>query len=58
VASLKRERHRELAIVAREAAERLVDDHGMLRPEHAALARELASGWLRAITDAAPAGAA
>jgi ATP-dependent DNA helicase RecG len=58
VASLQRERHRELALAARAAAERIVDDAGRLRPEHAALAQELARGWLAVIADAAPAGAA
>ncbi|MBI3751058.1 MAG: ATP-dependent DNA helicase RecG, partial [Chloroflexi bacterium] len=58
VASLQLERHRELAIAAREAAEALLDDAGRLAPEHGPLARELRGGWLSAITDAEPAGAA
>jgi ATP-dependent DNA helicase RecG len=58
VASLQRERHRELAVAARAVAERLLDDAGRLRPEHAALARELARGWLAAIAEGSPAGAA
>ena len=58
VASLQLDRHRELAVAARAAAEEMLDDAGRLRPEHAALLRELTSGWLAAIADAAPAGAA
>ena len=58
VASLQLERHRELAIAAREAAEALLDDEGRLSPDHDRLARELRGGWLAAITDAEPAGAA
>jgi ATP-dependent DNA helicase RecG len=58
VASLQLERHRELAVAARAAAEALLDPEGHLPPEHAALARELARGWLASIADAAPAGAA
>jgi ATP-dependent DNA helicase RecG len=58
VASLQLERHRELAVAAREAAESLLNAEGRLAPEHAALARELAHGWLASIADAAPAGAA
>jgi ATP-dependent DNA helicase RecG len=58
VASLQRERHRELAVQARAAAEALLDEAGRLRPEHGPLARELSKGWLAAITDATPAGAA
>ena len=58
VASLQLERHRALAVAAREAAERLLDDAGRLPSEHAALARELAHGWLASIADASPAGAA
>jgi len=58
VASLQLERHRELAVAAREAAEALLDPEGHLPSEHAALARELARGWLASISDAAPAGAA
>ena len=58
VASLQRERHRDLAVVARAAAEALLDDAGRLPAEHAALARELSRGWLAAIAEAEPAGAA
>jgi len=58
VASLQLERHRELAVAAREAAEALLDPEGHLPPEHAALAREPARGLLGSMADAAPAGAA
>jgi ATP-dependent DNA helicase RecG len=58
VASLQRERHRDLAVAARAVAERLLDEAGRLRPEHAALSRELARGWLAAIAEGSPAGAA
>jgi ATP-dependent DNA helicase RecG len=58
VASLQLERHRELAVAARDAAESLLDPEGHLPPEHAALVRELAVGWLASIAEAAPAGAA
>jgi len=58
VASLQLDRHRDLAIAAREVAERLVDPSGELPEEHAALRRELRTGWLAAIADASPAGAA
>ena len=58
VASLTRVDHRELAVAARAAAERLLDDAGALdptRPELAPLAAELASGWLRRLATAEPA---
>jgi ATP-dependent DNA helicase RecG len=58
VASLQRERHRALAVAARAAAEGLLDEAGRLPAEHAALGAELARGWLAAIADASPAGAA
>lgn len=58
VASLQLERHRHLAVGARQAAEALLDDEGRLTPEHEALARELRGGWLAAIAEAEPAGAA
>jgi ATP-dependent DNA helicase RecG len=58
VASLQRERDRELAVAARAAAEALLDSDGTLRPGHDRLARELASGWLRRVAAAEPAGAA
>lgn len=49
VASLQREDHRLLAVAAREVAERLLTVHGLLRPGHDALERELRSGWLRTV---------
>ncbi len=58
VASLTRVDHRELAVAARAAAERLLDEAGALdptRPELAPLAAELASGWLRRLATAEPA---
>ncbi len=58
VASLTRVDHRTLAVAARAAAERLLDDAGALdptRPELAPLAAELASGWLRRLATAEPA---
>ncbi len=58
VASLQRERHRELATSARAAAETMLDDAGAMRPGHEALARELSSGWLARVAQAEPAGAA
>jgi ATP-dependent DNA helicase RecG len=58
VASLQRERHRELAVAARAVAEALLDEAGRLPPEQAALERELRMGWLSGVADAAPAGAA
>jgi ATP-dependent DNA helicase RecG len=58
VASLQRERHRELAVAARTVAETLLDEVGHLRSDQARLAHELATGWLAAIADASPAGAA
>ncbi|HJW21733.1 MAG TPA: ATP-dependent DNA helicase RecG [Candidatus Limnocylindrales bacterium] len=58
VASLQRERHRSLAVAAREAAERLLDDSGTLPEALAPLAHELRSGWLASIAEADPAGAA
>ncbi|HXI44892.1 MAG TPA: ATP-dependent DNA helicase RecG, partial [Candidatus Acidoferrales bacterium] len=58
VASLQRERHRELAVVARAVAEHLLDDAGRLVASEARLAHELRQGWLAAIADAEPAGAA
>jgi ATP-dependent DNA helicase RecG len=57
VASLTRADHRELAVAARAAAERLLDDDGALdpdRPELAPLAGELATGWLRHLARAEP----
>ncbi|HSL97899.1 MAG TPA: ATP-dependent DNA helicase RecG [Candidatus Deferrimicrobiaceae bacterium] len=58
VASLQREGHRELAVAARAAAEALLDERGELRPGHELLKGELATGWLRRVTAAEPAGAA
>jgi ATP-dependent DNA helicase RecG len=58
VASLQRERHRELAVAAREVAERLVGEAGVLPEALGPLRRELERGWLSAIAEAAPAGAA
>ncbi len=49
LASLTNEEDRELAVLCREVAESLVDEHGRLAPEHEALARELETGWLAAI---------
>jgi ATP-dependent DNA helicase RecG len=58
VASLQLDRHRDLAVAARAAAEALLDEAGELPPDHAALRRELTRGWLAAVAEAAPAGAA
>ncbi|HET7496331.1 MAG TPA: ATP-dependent DNA helicase RecG [Candidatus Limnocylindrales bacterium] len=58
VASLTRIDHRELAVRARSAAERLLDAEGALdagRPELEPLARELRTGWLRHLATADPA---
>jgi ATP-dependent DNA helicase RecG len=58
VASLTRTDHRELAVRARSAAERLLDAAGALdpgRPDLEPLARELRSGWLRHLATADPA---
>ena len=52
VASLQREGHRELAVQARSAAERLLDGIGVLRPGHDALAAELRTGWLARVARA------
>ncbi len=46
VASLSEPRHRELSLGARAVAEGLVDAEGRLTADQAALAAELASGWL------------
>ena len=58
VASLTRLDHRELAIRARDHAERLLDDAGQLdaasHPELAPLVAELADGWLRHLVAADP----
>jgi ATP-dependent DNA helicase RecG len=58
VAALTRPDHRELAVRAREHAERLLDDAGRLDPtdpDLAALAAELERGWLRHLAAAEPA---
>jgi ATP-dependent DNA helicase RecG len=58
VASLTRLDHRELAIRARDHAERLLDDTGQLdavsHPELGPLVAELADGWLRHLVAADP----
>ena len=46
VASLQRKLHRDLSLVARSGAERLLDDNGRLSPADASLQREITSGWL------------
>ena len=58
VASLVRRDHQALAVRAREHAERLLDQAGVLdprRPDLKPLARELQSGWLRHLVAAEPA---
>ena len=58
VASLTRQDHRELAVQARAAAERLLDENAGLvddATDLAPLARELRSGWLRRLVAADPA---
>jgi ATP-dependent DNA helicase RecG len=58
VASLTRGDHRELAVRARSAAERLLDAHGALDPSRddlAPLDLELREGWLRRLVAADPA---
>ncbi|MBI2776102.1 MAG: ATP-dependent DNA helicase RecG [Chloroflexi bacterium] len=54
VASLQREGHRELAVLARAAAEALLDPEGRLLPGHAALEAETTRGWLRSVARAEP----
>jgi ATP-dependent DNA helicase RecG len=55
VASLQRDDHRELAVVARQHAEALIDEDGELRPEAGPeLARVLRSGWLARLATAEP----
>jgi ATP-dependent DNA helicase RecG len=49
VASLAIPAHRELAVRSRELAERLLDEHGELRPGAESLRHELEHGWLAAI---------
>ena len=58
VASLQQERHRELAVAARQLAERLLDADGRLPAAQADLAHELTAGWLAGVAEADPAGAA
>ena len=58
VASLQLERHRALAVAARDAAERVLDERGDLPGSLAPLAAELRGGWLASIAEADPAGAA
>ena len=58
IASLQRDGHRTLAVAARAVAERLLDPSGNLPSTQAALGREIARGWLAAVAEAAPAGAA
>jgi ATP-dependent DNA helicase RecG len=59
VASLTRRDHQQLAVLAREAAEDLLDASGTLdtnaRPDLAPLAAELERGWLRHLAAADPA---
>src|SRR6188472_3799690 len=59
VASLTRRDHQQLAVLARDAAEDLLDAAGVLdeaaRPELAPLAAELRTGWLRHLVAAEPA---
>ena len=49
VATLVNREHQEMARAARSHAEELLDETGNLRPGQDALARELASGWLKGI---------
>src|SRR4051812_12028161 len=58
VASLQRERHRALAVEARAVAEALLEADGSLPASLGDLGRELREGWLAAVAEAAPAGAA
>ncbi|MGK2852358.1 MAG: ATP-dependent DNA helicase RecG, partial [Candidatus Limnocylindrales bacterium] len=59
VASLTRRDHQELAVRARDHAERLLDERGELdeaaRPDLAPLAAELSAGWLKRLVAAEPA---
>ena len=58
VASLTRPDHQALAVRARDHAERLLDERGVLDPNRvdlAGLAAELAGGWLRGLAAAEPA---
>jgi ATP-dependent DNA helicase RecG len=58
VASLQREGHRELAVLARTLAEALLDEAGRLRTGHPELEAELRTGWLAGVARADPGGAA
>jgi ATP-dependent DNA helicase RecG len=58
IASLQRDDHRELAVRAREAAEGMLDESGVLRPGLEALGHEMSEGWLARVAQAEPAGAA
>jgi ATP-dependent DNA helicase RecG len=58
VASINRQEHRDLAVAARAAAERLLDDRGRLLPGHDALANELRRGWLAKVAAGEAGGAA
>jgi ATP-dependent DNA helicase RecG len=49
VASLAHAEDQELAVACRAAAERMLDERGRFRAEHASLAREIESGWLAPI---------
>ncbi len=57
IASLQDPAHRDLAVRARAHSEALLDERGVFVPPQPALAAELASGWLRRVVDAEPAGA-
>jgi ATP-dependent DNA helicase RecG len=54
VASIQDREHQALAVRARSHAETLLDDAGRLDGRHAALAEELAGGWLRGVARADP----
>ena len=54
VASIQDREHQALAVRARSHAETLLDDAGRLDDRHAALAGELATGWLRGVARADP----
>lgn len=49
IASLQKETHRALSVEARRLAEDLLDEHGRLPAEAAALERALTRGWLRRV---------
>jgi ATP-dependent DNA helicase RecG len=58
VASLQRDRDRELAVRARATAEAILGADGELRPGLDRLAAELRDGWLARVAEGEPAGAA